>query len=128
MILGSLYLIAWNLGFPTETEDHLAWRGASLILAGGSLAFFGMYTQVIGLPGLGGEGKLCRRSICIHLGYRVLGAPCGIDAPAFVLYSALLTGQSPGLAIFLAPRLPCPPLIRAYYNHVSPCTQLSLDR
>lgn len=80
MILGSLHLIAWNLGFPAETEDHLAWRAASLILGGGLLAFFSIYTHVTGLPGLGGEGKLCGQSVCIHLGRHVLGTPRGIDA------------------------------------------------
>ncbi|KAF8127434.1 hypothetical protein EV363DRAFT_1266966 [Boletus edulis] len=39
-ILGGLHLIAWNFDFPTETEKML-WRIASLVLAGGPLAFVG---------------------------------------------------------------------------------------
>ena len=87
MILGSLHLIAWNLGF----QDHLAWRAASLILGGGLLAFFSIYTHVTGLPGLGGEGKLCGQSVCIHLGHHVLGTPRGIDAcqPSFSTFFCL---------------------------------------
>ncbi|KAF8447178.1 hypothetical protein L210DRAFT_894835 [Boletus edulis BED1] len=41
MILGALHLIAWNFEFPTE-EEKVAWRIASLVLAGGPLALFGM--------------------------------------------------------------------------------------
>ncbi|KAN0084442.1 hypothetical protein V8E55_007946 [Tylopilus felleus] len=39
LVLGGLHLIAWNFHFPTEAEKIL-WRVASLVLAGGPLAFF----------------------------------------------------------------------------------------